>query len=414
MKRAVITGIGVVAPNGIGKFEFWENLKAGKNCVDRISFFDPKDHPSQVAAEIKNFDPKAFIPLKEIRRMGRAAHLIVAASLMAVEDADLKINSSLKAKAGVIVGTGTAGTEYAEDDFCQLVRGGVGKMRPYAAIAGFGGALSSEVSRALGLKRLSITISTGCTGSSDAMGFALHAIRSGAAKILLSGGSDACVTPGILGAFCQMGATCMGFNDNPKKASRPFNADRSGFVISEGAWIFVVEEMEHAKRRGARIYGEIAGYGATCDAYHMSRPDPSGKYTANAMRLALADAHVAASEVEFITAYGNATEINDSYETMVIKKVFGKHAYNIPVSSIKSMIGHPIGASGAANAAAALLAFFENILPPTINYESPDPLCDLDYVPNVSRQARVSIALSNTLAFGAKNSVLILKRNDTA
>jgi len=237
-----------------------------------------------------------------------------------------------------------------------------------------------------------------------------YAIRSGTTKMLLTGGSDACVTPGILGAFCQMGATCMGFNDNPTKASRPFNRDRSGFVIAEGAWVFVAEELSHALRRNAKIYGEIAGYGATCDAYHMSRPDPSGKHTANAMRLALVDAHMSASEMEFIAAYGNATAINDSYETMVIKKVFGEYAYKIPVSSVKSMLGHPIGSSGAQNVAAALMTFNEDILPPTINYENPDPMCDLDYVPNYSREQKVSTAMSNTLAFGAKNSVLILKK----
>ncbi len=410
LNRAVITGIGAVSPNGIGKDQFWEGLKNGKNCVDRITFFDPSNHPSQMAAEILDFDPKAFVPYKEVKRMGRAAQLIVAASLLAIEDANLAITSSLKAKTGVIVGTGASGIEYAEEDFYSMSEGGVRKMRPYAAIAGFSGALSSEISRALGLKRFSITISTGCTGSSDAIGFALHAIRSGTTKMLLTGGSDACVTPGILGAFCQMGATCMGFNDNPTKASRPFNRDRSGFVIAEGAWVFVAEELSHALRRNAKIYGEIAGYGATCDAYHMSRPDPSGKHTANAMRLALVDAHMSASEMEFIAAYGNATAINDSYETMVIKKVFGEYAYKIPVSSVKSMLGHPIGSSGAQNVAAALMTFNEDILPPTINYENPDPMCDLDYVPNYSREQKVSTAMSNTLAFGAKNSVLILKK----
>ena len=408
-RRVVITGIGVVAPNGIGRKAFWKNLAAGENCVDRISFFDPSKHPSQVAAEIRDFDPEVIIPRKEVKRMGRSAHLGIAAAKLAVEDALLKITVELKSRIGVIVGTGTSGTEYAERDFYAMQQGGIRHMRAYAAIAGFGGALSSEISRALGITGSSITVSTGCTGSTDAIGYAFKNISHGMADLLLTGGSDACVTSGILGAFCQIGATCTNFNNNPKKASRPFNQDRDGFVIGEGAWIFVLEELNHALRRGARIYGEIAGYGSTCDAYHMSRPLPSGRYSAEAMNLALLDAMVRPEEVDYINAYGNATRINDSYETSVIKQVFGQHAKKLMVSSIKSMIGHSIGSCGAGGVAATLMAISEGIVPPTINYEVPDPECDLDYVPNVARSADVKVALCNTLAFGAKNSVLILR-----
>ena len=309
---------------------------------------------------------------------------------------------------GVIIGTGAGGTEYAEDDFYAMKVGGVGKMRPFAAIAAFGGALSSEVSRSLGLNGFSLTLSTGCTGSTDALGISMHAIRHGMADILLAGGADACVTPGILGAFCQMGATSSSFNHTPKKASRPFNKDRDGFVIGEGAWVFVFETLGHALKRNARIYAEIAGYGATCDAYHMSRPEPSGRFTATAIREALNDASVSPDEIEHISAYGNATPVNDSYETMVFKKVFGRYASRIPINSVKSMIGHPIGACGAAQVAAGLLPIVEGVIHPTINYEVPDPACDLDYVPNVARNKKAHKVLVNTLAFGAKNSALII------
>jgi 3-oxoacyl-[acyl-carrier-protein] synthase II len=228
--------------------------------------------------------------------------------------------------------------------------------------------------------------------------------------IMITGGADACITPGILGAFCQIGATCTSFNSNPTKASRPFNKDRDGFVLSEGAWMFIFEELEHALRRGRTIYGEVAGYAATCDAYHMSRPLPSGQYSAEAMTQALEDAAIRAEEVDYINAYGNATRVNDSYETMVIHQVFGDHAKKLMVSSIKSMIGHSIGSCGAGGVAASLMALSEGIVPPTINYEVPDPECDLDYVPNQARIAQVKVAMCNTLAFGSKNAVLILKK----
>lgn len=407
-RTAVITGIGAVAPNGIGKDVFWEALKEGRNAVDRISFFDPFHHPSQVAGEVRDFDATAFLHKKELKRMGRSSHLAVAAAQLAVADARLTLRPSLKGRMGVIIGTGAGGTEYAEDDFYAMKVGGVCKMRPFAAIAAFGGALSSEVSRSLGLTGFSLTLSTGCTGSTDAMGIAMHAIRYGMVDVLLTGGADACVTPGILGAFCQMGATSSRFNDTPKKASRPFNKDRDGFVIGEGAWMFVFEELGHARRRNARIYAEISGYGATCDAYHMSRPEPSGRFTAAAIREALHDANLAPNEIEHISAYGNATPVNDSYETMVFKKVFEKYASRIPINSVKSMIGHPIGACGAAQVAAGLLPIVEGVIPPTINYEIPDPECDLDYVPNVARNRVARKVLINTLAFGAKNSALVV------
>jgi 3-oxoacyl-[acyl-carrier-protein] synthase II len=411
-RRVVITGIGAVSPNGIGRKAFWQGLAGGENCISRIRSFDPAGHPSQIAAEIHAFDAQAFIQTKEVKRMGRSAHLAIAAARQAIEDAQLELTSELKAGIGTIIGTGTSGLEYAEHDFYAMRDGGVKRMRPYAAIAGFGGALSSEVSRALGLTGRSITISTGCTGSTDAIGEALQLIRYGATEILLAGGADAPITPAILGAFCQIGAVSMNFNDTPQKASRPFNKDRDGFVLGEGSWMFVLEELNHALRRDATIYGELIGYAAKCDAFHMSRPLPSGEYTAQAMKLALNDAMVEPHDIDYIAAYGNATPVNDSYETMVIKNVFGSSAPRLLVSSIKSMIGHPIGSCGAGQLAASLMAISTGIVPPTINYEVPDPECDLDYVPNSARVAEVRTALCNTLAFGSKNAALVVRRFD--
>lgn len=409
-RRVVITGIGAVAPNGIGREAFWKSLVEGKNCIDRISFFDPTGFPSQVAAEIRNFNPNDFIPVKEMKRMGRSAHLAIAAAQLAIADGNLNLTENVKNKIAVILGTGTSGLEYVEQEFYALRAFGVGKMRPYTGIAAFGGALSSEISRSLGLTGSSITISTGCTGAVDAMGYTLNAIRNGSIDIALTGGADAAVTSGILGAFCQMGAVSTNFNHTPKRASRPFNKDRDGFVIGEGGWVFIFEELEHALRRGAMVYSEVAGYASTCDAYHMSRPLPSGKYSIEAMKLALYDAMIHPDEVDYINAYGNATPINDSYETMVIKSVFGQHAYKLMVSSIKSMIGHSIGSCGAGGVASALLALCKGIVHPTINYEIPDPVCDLDYVVNTAKKHEVKVALCNTIAFGSKNSVIVLKK----
>jgi 3-oxoacyl-[acyl-carrier-protein] synthase II len=411
-RRVVITGIGPVAPNGIGREAFWAGLESGKNCVDRISLFDPSGHPSQIAAEIRNFDPTAIMPQKEVKRMGRSAHLAVAAARLAVEDGALSLTPGIKSHMACVVGTGTSGLEYVEEDFYWVRAGGVAKMRPYAGIAAYAGALSSEVSPSLGLTGPSLTISTGCTGAIDAMGYTFEMIRYGHVDIALTGGADAAVSPGILGAFCQMGAVTTRFNHAPHRGCRPFNKDRDGFVIGEGSWLFIFEELNHALRRGATIYGEVAGYAATCDAYHMSKPLPAGTFTAKAINLALADAMALPSEVDYVNAYGNSTPINDSYETMVIKQVFGTHARRLMISSTKSMIGHSIGACGAGGVAATLLAVSGGIVHPTINYEVPDPACDLDYVPNVARRAQVRMAVCNTLAFGSKNAAMVLRKFD--
>ena len=408
LRRAVITGIGAVAPNGIGREAYWKGLREGKNCVDKITFFDVSTYPSKMAAEVKNFDPHEYIPqFNEVKRMGRSSHLVIAAAKLALKDSNLATDQFKELN--VIVGSGTAGIEYIVPEIRAMERGGIRKMRPYLGIAGFGGAISSEISRSIGANGFSYTLSTGCTSATDAMGYAMQKIRFGMADLIITGGADACVDPGILGAFCQMGAVSTRTNDF-KKASRPFNKDRDGFVIAEGSWIFLLEEMEHALARNATIYGEIVGYGATCDAWHMSKPHPSGDYTVAAIRAALADAGLNTTDIDIFEAYGNATPINDSYETAVIKKVFGEHAYKLAVPSVKSMLGHPIGAAGAQQVAAVLLALAEGFIHPTINYEVPDPDCDLDCVPNQGRAGEFNAAICNSLAFGSKNAAIIIKK----
>lgn len=407
-RRAVITGIGVVAPNGIGKESYWNGLKEGKNCVNEITFFDISTYPSKMAAEVLNFNPSDFISQhSDIKRMGRSSHLAIAAARLAFEDSGL--NGGSNRDLSVLLGSATAGIEYIVPEVRALERGGIRKIRPYLGIAGFGGSISSEISRSIGAQAASHTISTGCTSSTDAMGYALRQIQFGLADLILTGGADACVESGILGAFCQMGAVSTR-NHEYKKASRPFNKDRDGFVIAEGSWIFILEELEHALKRKAKIYGELVGYASTCDAWHMAKPHPSGEHTAKAIELALQDASITPDQVDIFEAYGNATQINDSYETAVIKKIFGKHAYKMAVPSVKSMLGHPIGAAGSQQMAAALFALNEGWIHPTINYEVPDPECDLNCIPNVAQQGKFNIAICNSLAFGSKNSSIIVKR----
>lgn len=407
-RRAVITGIGIVAPNGIGREAYWQGLRKGKNCIDYITLFDCSKHPSKVAAEIQNFDPKQFVDdPHEIKRMGRSAHLAIAASKLALVDA--KLNSLNGEPIDVILGSATSGLDYAEPEIRALERGGVRKVRPFAGIAGFGGAISSEVARAIGANGISVTFSDGCTSATDAIGYALKQIRYGYSKIIATGGADACVTSAIVAAFCQMGAIS---TRNDRKASRPFNKNRDGFVIAEGSWMFILEELEHALGRNATIYGELVGYGGTCDAWHMSKPHPSGEYTSRAIQLALTDAEIFPKEVDIFEAYGNATPVNDSYETAVVKKVFGQHAYKMVVPSAKSMLGHPIGAAGGQQLAAALLALNEDFIHPTTNYDVPDPECDLDCVPNQGREGNFRIAVCNSLAFGGKNACIVVKKFD--
>lgn len=409
-RRVVITGMGAVAPNGVGKETFWQGLKEGKNCVDSITFFDASNHPSQVAAEIKEFDPNNYFSPKELRQVHRVVPLTLVATEEALKDADIFGKEEYKEKVGVILGTGAGGLGYAEQQIGILNNEGLRKMSPHSTTATFVGMLSSEISIRFGLRGMSIVISTGCTSASDAMGQAFNTIRFGMSDILISGGAEACITPAIVGAFCRLGALSTKWNHLAKKASRPFNTDRDGFVMGEGAWILVFEELSHALKRGAKIYAEINGYGATCDAYHKTAPGPSGIDLVRAMEMAITDAEVSKEDIQYINLHGTSTVLNDKYESFAIKKCFGKRAHSIPTSSFKAMLGHPQGASGACGMAGTILAMRNNFIPPTINYENPDPECDLDYVPNKGREVKLSTCLINSIAFGSKNSAIIISK----
>ncbi|MFA6548950.1 MAG: beta-ketoacyl-ACP synthase II [Candidatus Margulisiibacteriota bacterium] len=408
--RVVITGIGVVAPNGIGVVPFWQALIKGTNCVDTITFFDPAQHPAQVAAEIKNFDYKNYLSHEVARKMDRSSHFAIAAALEAVDDGAFKIKNENRDKIGVVLGSAAGGLGFYEKQMQVFWQGKGQGIDEQTLLATSSGTVSEEVSNLFGFSGPSIIISNGCTSANDAIGMSANFIRSGELDVVFTGGSDACITPGIVGAFCRLGALSTKRNHEPKKASRPFNIDRDGFVISEGSWVLILEKMEHALERGASIYAEVAGYGATCDAYHITKPLPSGEETARAIKMALKEGNVEPEKLSYINAHGTSTELNDKTETLAIKKALGKHAYSVSVSSMKSMIGHAIGAAGAGGVAVCALAIKNDFIPPTINYESPDPECDLDYVWNTGRKKIVEAALGNSIGFGSKNAAVVLTK----
>ena len=407
-RRVVVTGVGVVSSIGFGKDAFWNALKAGQSGVSRITAFDPSAFTTQFAGEIKNFDPSLYIDAKRLKRMDRTSQLAVACAKMAVEDARLDFRQNgAREKTGVIIGTAMAGHGYILNQHTLLMEKGPMRINPFTALASFPDACASNVSIELGVTGPSFSIATACSSASDAGGYAFEAIRSGAMDFLIMGGAEASIYPGILAAFCVARALSTR-NEDPRGASRPFSRDRDGFVLGEGAGILVLEEYEHARVRGAHIYAEILGHGMTCDAYHMTAPDPEGTEAARAMKMAMQDAGVTPQDVDYINAHGTSTPLNDKTETLILKKVFGDAAYHIPVSSTKSMIGHLIGAAGSVELIATLLAMQNEEIPPTINYSVSDPECDLDYVPNVSRKKKIEIAMKNSFGFGGKNSVLIV------
>ena len=409
-RRVVITGLGTVAPNGIGKEAFWKGLKEGKNCVDKITFFDASEHASQVAAEIKEFEPTKYMSVKDLRAVHRVVPLTIAAADEALKDAGIYGKEEYKEELGVIMGTGAGGLGYCEQQIKLLYTEGMKKVSPHTPTGTFVGMVSSEISIRYGFHGESLVVSTGCTAASDSVGYAFDRIRFGRTDMLVTGGSEACITPAIVAAFARLGALSTGWNDKPKRASRPFNKDRDGFVMGEGAWVFIIEELEHAKKRGAKIYAEVLGYGATCDAYHKTAPGPTGTDLMRAFDISIKDAGVSKEDIDYINLHGTSTQLNDRCETLAIKKYFGERAKSIPTSSFKSMLGHPQGASGACGLAGTILAIQNSFIPPTINQENPDPECDLDYVPNVGRKANIDVALVNSIAFGSKNASLIISK----
>ena len=412
-ERVVITGIGVMSPNGTNKREYWQSLKAGNSGIGPITLFPTEKLACKIAGEIKNltFD---CIPLKERKRTPRIVPIAILATEEALKDSGMDssvLGENQRQEIGVVIGTGAGGLDFGEREYEKFFSDD-SRLSPYAIVSSFVGMVSSEVSIHFGFRGPSHVISTGCTSSTDAIGYAAGLIRGGMSRYVLAGGAESCITPAVISAFVQMGTTTTKWNALPGRASRPFNLDRDGFVLSEGSWMFVMESYENAIARNARIYAEVAGYASTCDAYHKVQIMPGGDESARAIRLALQAAGLTTDEVEYINLHGTATKLNDEVETLAVKKVFDGRSRRIPSSSTKSMIGHPQGACGAAGIAATCLALNESIIHPTINLENPDPVCDLDYVPNIFRSASVQTALCNCIAFGAKNSAIVLKKID--
>ena len=412
-RRVVITGMGCVTPLGIGREAYWNALVAGKSGVRRIEAFDPSSSPVQIAAEVPSFDWEAQLNPKDRKHVPRTVPLALAAAREAVEDAGLSPQDmplDERRAFGVELGTGGGGLAFTEQQYEYWYVGPTYKASVYTIPASTHGGLSSELSMAFGLRGLSHIVSTGCTSSTDAIAYASQHIALGRQDLMLAGGVDAPIAPGILAAFNLMTVLTNEWNEEPHRASRPFSRNRSGMVLGEGSWIYVLEEFKHALNRGARIYAEIIGYGATCDAYHRVRLAEDGHEPARAMHVALQDAGLEAKDIDYVNLHGTSTLLNDRIETSALKLAFDGHAARIPMSATKSQIGHPQGASGAAGLGAALCAMHTNRIPPTINLEEPDPHCDLDYVPNEAREANVRTALCNCIGFGSKNSALVVQR----
>jgi 3-oxoacyl-[acyl-carrier-protein] synthase II len=410
-RRVVITGVGVVSPNGVGAEAFGRACLAGRSGVVGLQGIDTTGLKSSVAAQVLNFDPLSVMEAAELRRVPRMIPLALAPSREAIASAGLEIDPEDLAgqrQIGCALGTGGGGLAFVEEQYRTFFTEGKGSL--FSITAGTHGNLSSELSIALRLRGPSHDLSTGCASSTVAIGYAAMVIRNGTGPMMLAGGADAPVSRGILTAFEKMRVVSTRRWDDPRQASRPFNADRDGFVLGEGAWMFVLEDMEHAQARGATMLAEIGGWASTCDAYHRVQIAPQIVEPVRAMELAMAEAGVAKDEVGYVNLHGTSTELNDRMETAALKKCFGERAYRIPMSSTKSMIGHPQGACGAAGIAATVLGMRSGEVHPTINLENPDPECDLDYVPNASRRVQVDVALCNCIAFGSKNSAMVLRR----
>jgi 3-oxoacyl-[acyl-carrier-protein] synthase II len=408
-RRVVVTGIGMVSPVGIGVEAFWKNILAGISGVDRSPILVNSDCHWKIAGEVKDFRPEDWIGRKETKRTDRFTHFGLVASFLAMQDAGLDLAKENRHRIGVTMGTTYAGLLYGAQEYDVYKEKGFDAISSYLGIAIFTGAGGGQISLHLGLHAPSVTISTGCDCSTGAVAHAAELIVNGETDVMFAGGADAPIHPFVVAALGATGGLSER-NDEPQQASRPFDRKRDGFVMGEGGCVLLLEELERARRRGARIYAELAGWASTCDAYHMCHPAPDGVQAARALQLALAKAGIRPDQVDYLNAHGTSTPLGDKAETVVVKRIFGEQAYNVPVSSIKSALGHTQGACGAAELAACCLAMRDSILPPTINYEYPDPECDLDYVPNKARHRRVDIAASNSFSFGGRNTAIVLKR----
>jgi len=413
MSRIVITGVGAVSPNGLGRESYFSAVARGLSGIKPITFFDASRLSCRIAGEVRDFDPSAWVDAKNIRHVARVVPMAIAATDEALRDARLdprQMDLPARQRIGVLLGSGGGAIEFSERMYDLWYSGKERQASVYAIPSGTIGTVASEISMVYGLHGFSHLISTGCTSSTDAIGYAYFNLKLGTADYVIAGGADATITEGVMTGFCLMRIVSTGYNGEPEVASRPFSRDRDGFVLSEGAWMFVLEREETALARGARIYAEVVGYGSTCDAHHRVRLEENGHEPARAMTLALDQAGLGPSDVDYINYHGTSTELNDRVETRAVKVAFGRHAQRLAGSATKSMIGHPQGACGAAGLAATVMAFRDSVLPPTINLRESDPECDLDYVPEVGRRAALNVAICNTIAFGSKNSALALKR----
>jgi len=411
-RRVVVTGIGLVSSLGVGTEATWAGLCSGRSGVAGITKFDAAAFSTRIAAEVKGFDPLRFVDRKDVKKMDVFIHYAIAASRFAVDDAKLVIGPDNATRVGVFIASGIGGFGTIEREHTALLEGGPRKISPFFIPAAIINLAAGQVSIRLGAKGPNLATSTACSASAHAVGEASEIIRRGAADAMIVGGSEAAITPMGVGGFAAMRALSTR-NDEPERASRPFDKERDGFVIGEGAGILVLEELETAQRRGARIYAEMAGYGATADAFHITAPSEDGEGATRCMRVALDSAGVGPADVQYINAHGTSTPFNDKLETLAIRTLFGEHAPRLAVSSTKSMTGHLLGAAGGLEAGITALALYHQTMPPTINQDTPDPECDLDYIPWTARKAPITYALSNSFGFGGTNAALLLRRFDT-
>jgi len=408
-RRVVVTGMGAVTPLGIGVEESWQSLCAGKSGVGAVTRFDASSFRTQVAGEVKGFNPSDFIDRKLVRRGDRFIHFALAATRMALEDSDLTINDSNSERVGVSVGTAMGGVESLEKNHQLLLQGKRRQITPFFIPSFLCNMATGQIAITFGARGANMCSVTACASGTQAIGNAFRVIQKGEVDAMIAGGAEAAISP-LIFAGLDVIKVMTARNDEPEKASRPFDKERDGFIISEGGGVVILEELESARNRGAKIYGEMLGYGLNSDAYHITAPDPDGRGAAGCMRMALDDAGISTGEIDYINAHGTSTVLNDLSETKAIKSVFGGRSKQIPISSNKSMVGHMWAGAGVVEAIFSLLTINHGIIPPTINYEAPDPECDLDYVPNVAREAEVKIALSNSFGFGSTNATLILGR----
>lgn len=408
-RRVVVTGLGAISPIGNNKKDFWNAVLQGKSGAGKLTAFDPAFFAAQIAAEVKGFEPTRYFSSKEVRHMDRFVQFALVAAKEAMGDSGLDLNKINRNRCGVIIGSGIGGLHTIEEQHSNYLSKGPSRISPFLIPMLIVNMASGEISIMFGFKGPSSCVATACASSNHAIGDALKLIQRDEADIMIAGGSEGCITPMGFGGFCACKALSRRNND-PQAASRPFDRERDGFVMGEGAGILVLEEYEHAKKRSANIYCGVIGYGMSADAYHMTAPDPEGDGAARCMISALNDAQINASEVDYINAHGTSTPLNDKIETMAIKKVFKDHAKKLMVSSTKSMTGHLLGAAGGVEAIACAIGIKEKVVPPTINYQYPDPDCDLDYVPNTPRKKEFKVALSNSLGFGGHNASIILSK----